>query len=484
MSVRVKYFALAGIAVLVMIFVTAAGYSKAVYLSDYMRSLFIRAFNLYEKKGSGVSLISGDRYNKYVKTCGNLPDGFFHFSNTLLYRAPKNIRGSELALSAIEYTDFYKLHEMKSSLSSCNRITGHIINSGETVVIPNSLPFFMPDSISTRSSEIKFTKGLYFSGDRAGSASFLERLPYFKSTGINAIVFDVKDVTGIVHIRNSRVKTVRELGLSRNGSIDNLPKLVRECRRNGIYMIARISVFRDHLLYQMDPSSRIKSGSTGGEWNHGAKELWCDPTNRGVQNYNIALAAELAAAGIDEIQFDYIRFPTLGDQGDALFAWHDGRKGRVEVITGFLKRAHEAVASHDAFLSIDIFGVTAWGKDVDIKKLGQQIDVLAANCDAISPMLYPSHFNDNFDGFARPGDHPYHFIFSGCKKVMELAGKKALVRPWLQAFSWRVSRYNEDYIIEQVKAANDSGAYGYLFWNASNRYDEVFRAMERIKIQK
>jgi len=478
MTIKTKYFLLAGIAVILFIFISAAGYSKAVYLSDYLRSILIRTFNLYDNKGGGVTLISGDRYRPHAATYAKLPGGFFHFSNTLFYIAPKNIRAADLALNSIEYTGFYKLHEFRNALAAYNRITGNIVNAGEVVIIPGSLPYFVEDVISSRSAEIKFTRGLYFSGDRAGSISFISKLPYFKSAGINTIVFDVKDITGIVHLKKSRVREVKDFALNKDGAIDNLPMLVRECRKNGIYMIARISVFRDHLLYEMDPSSRIKSGRTGGWWNHGTKELWCDPTSRKVQDYNISLAAELASSGVDEIQFDYIRFPTIGDQDDAMFAWPEGRKSRVDVITGFLKRAHEVVASYDAFLSIDIFGVTAWGKDVDIKKLGQQIDLLAEYCDVISPMLYPSHFNDNFDGLANPGDHPYHFIFNGCKKVIELAGKKALVRPWLQAFSWRVSRYNSDYILEQVKAANDSGAYGYLFWNASNKYDEVFRAIE------
>ncbi|HPJ42149.1 MAG TPA: putative glycoside hydrolase [Spirochaetota bacterium] len=481
MAERVKYFLSAGVAVLLAVFITAASYSKAVYISDYIRSMAIRIFNLYGSSGGGVSLISGDKYRAYVKTYAELPAGYFHFGSTLLYRAPKNIRLPELLLNSIEYTEFYKLHDYRKAFLNFNRVTGNIVNRGEIVVISTPLHYFSNDVFAGRTPEIKFTRGLYFSGDRAGSPSFLSRLPYFKSIGINSIVFDVKDITGIVHLKNSRVREVKELGLNRDGAIDNLPMLVRQCRKNGIYMIARISVFRDHLLYEMDPSSRIRSGRTGRGWNHGTKELWCDPTNKKVQDYNIALAAELAASGVDEIQFDYIRFPTAGDQDDAIFAWPDGKRSRVDEITGFLKRAHREVASYDAFLSIDIFGVTAWGKDVDIQKLGQQIELLAANCDIISPMLYPSHFNDHFDGFAKPGDHPYHFIFSGCKKVIELAGKKALVRPWLQAFSWRVSRYNAEYILEQVKAANDSGAYGYLFWNASNKYDEVFRAMEELR---
>jgi hypothetical protein len=293
--------------------------------------------------------------------------------------------------------------------------------------------------------------------------------------GINAIVFDIKDVTGIVHIK-SRVKEAVEYNFSQKGSIDNLPKLIRECRANGIYIIARIAVFHDHLLWASDPSSRIKSKSTGNEWNPKSREKWCDPSSRKVQDYNIALAVEVAEAGVDEIQFDYIRFPTLGDRSDAVFAYSDGKMERFEVITHFLQKAHERISKAGAFLSIDIFGVVAWGKDIDINSTGQQIQLLAKHCDVISPMLYPSHFNDNFDGFKKPGDRPYHFIFEGCKKVKELAGDQVIIRPWLQAFAWNVSSFNAAYINEQVRASNDSGAYGYLFWNASNRYNEVFKS--------
>ena len=91
MTARVRYFSLAGIAVFITVFITAAGYTRAVYLSDYVRSFFIRSFNLYEKEGSGVSIISGDKYIPYSRTYVKLPEGFFHFGNSLIYRAPKNI---------------------------------------------------------------------------------------------------------------------------------------------------------------------------------------------------------------------------------------------------------------------------------------------------------------------------------------------------------------------------------------------------------
>jgi hypothetical protein len=476
MSEKLKYFSLAGVAVLASIFIFAAAFKGLVYIKDYVKSFFITTFSLYESPGGGITIIRAGNYGQYLKPYRSMPEGYFHFANMLFYKSGKNTGVNDFALATIELTDYYKLYRLKQDILTKNRVSKGIINSGELVLISNSLPPYVTDITASRSGNIRFTKGLYFSGDSAGGESFLAKLPSFRAAGINAIVFDVKDVTGIVHIK-SKVKEAVDFGLSKQGAIDNLPKLLRTLRENGMYIIARIAVFRDHLLWTSDPSARIKSKSSGREWNHGSHELWCDPSNNKVQDYNIALAVELAKAGVDEVQFDYIRFPTNGDQKDIDYSLNGKKGGRVEIITAFLEKAHREINRAGAFFSLDVFGVVAWSKDIDINATGQRIDLLAGHCDVLSPMLYPSHFNDNFDGYRNPGDHPYYFITAGCRKMIELSKGKAIIRPWLQAFAWRVSRFNAYYISEQVKASNDSGAYGYLFWNASNKYSEVIQSM-------
>jgi len=476
MSRSLKYFFSAGITVFIAIFIIASVFKRMIYINDYVKSVIIRVFDCYGSPEGETTVISGTNYKKYTKTYKNIPEGMFHFANMLFFTRNMNTGVDELSSAAIELTNHYKLSSIRQNIIHMNRINQNIINSGELILIGNSLAPFITDNKGSRAGNIKSTKGLYFSGDSAGRESFLMKLPELKSMGINAIVFDVKDIPGIVHTK-SRVKGVRDYNLDRQGAIDNLPKLIRDCRANDIYIIARIAVFHDQLLWASDPSSRIKSKSTGKDWNPGSHEMWCDPSNKKVQDYNISLAVELAEAGVDEIQFDYIRFPTLGDQADLDFAFSNGKTARIDVIAGFLKRAHEQIKKAGAFLSIDIFGVVAWGKDVDIDKTGQDIKLLARHCDVISPMLYPSHFNDNFNGFKNPGDYPYHFIMEGCRRVIELSGGSVVVRPWLQAFGWRVSRFNAAYITEQVRGSDDSGAYGYLFWNASSKYNEVYQSM-------
>lgn len=476
MSKGVKRFFYTGIFFFFAIFIAAAGYNRAVYISDYLKSFFIGTFNLWNlPSGTPVTVKHGVDL-KYKKTFSSPGTGYFHYAGILFYTARSNISVRELSERSIELTGFSRINDLQNSLALANRINRGIVNSGETVVVPGALPYFTVDIIKNRFNRIIKTKGLYFTGDRAGARDFTSILDAMKNAGLNTIVFDVKDITGIVHTR-SKLDMVNRYKLNQRGALDNLPKLLRECRKRGIYTIARVSLFSDHLLYDSLPSVRIKSKSTGKSWNPGSREKWCDPTSRIVQDYNISLAEEIAAAGVDEIQFDYIRLPTTGDMADADFAYDFGKMERTGIIAHFLKRADEALSRYKVFVSADIFGVVAWGKEIDIKKTGQRVEMLANYCDVISPMLYPSHFNDNFDGFAKPGDNPYHFVLSGCKRVKGLAVDKAIVRPWLQAFPWRVSGYNADYIAKQIKAADDSGAYGYLFWNASSSYNEVFRAM-------
>jgi len=305
----------------------------------------------------------------------------------------------------------------------------------------------------------------------------------FKRLGINAIVFDAKNILGEISYKSSKPKI--KSYYKGKSTIDNIQNLISSLKKNNIHTIARIAVFKDHQLVKNYPTLSIQSKSTRGRWNRGSKELWCDPTNKDVQDYNIAIAIELAEMGIDEIQFDYIRFPTVGNLRDAKYKYSFGKMKKQNSITHFLKRAYKEISKRKTLLSIDVFGVVAWGKMVDIRRTGQDIRLLSKYCDIISPMIYPSHFNNDFDGIKNPADSPYHFISNGNQKVISLSNKKTIVRPWLQAFKWKVTNYNSDYILKQIKGSLDSSKNGgYLFWNAQNRYGVVYEAMEKLNKQK
>ena len=128
-----------------------------------------------------------------------------------------------------------------------------------------------------------------------------------------------------------------------------------------------------------------------------------------------------------------------------------------------------------------MFGIVIWQREDDIQVLGQDVMRLKDHFDIISPMLYPSHFSRNFSGIANPADQPYMVVSSGVKRMKVLVGDQVIIRPWLQSFPLRVTiGYNPAYIKEQIRAAQASGAVGWLLWSPGNRYDEAYRAMESL----
>ena len=216
-----------------------------------------------------------------------------------------------------------------------------------------------------------------------------------------------------------------------------------------------------------------------GTWRENGKLAWVDPSNPKAQEYDLALASLVASSGVDEIQFDYVRFPAEGDQKDAEFAFESAHPEwqRSDAISDFLARAYRELHSHGVLVSLDVFGIMAWQRPVDLSHTGQDIVRMAKNCDVLSPMIYPSHFF-GMDGYAHPGDAPEHFIGESMVRFQKVtAGTGVVLRPWLQAFAWRTRTYSANYIVRQVKIAREKGGIGFLFWNARNDYSKLFPAM-------
>lgn len=326
---------------------------------------------------------------------------------------------------------------------------------------------------TARTEEIR---ALYFTGLMAGSEHGKQIATAWRASGGNAIVFDIKDGDGIV----SAPSKLALAGTGRRTYIPNLEKWVAWLHQHGLYAIARIAVFKDQRLARAHPELAVHARD-GRLWiDHGKISAWTDPSLRAVQDYDIGLALEAAAAGADEIQFDYIRFPVGGNQKDAVFHFESADPGatRADIITQFLYRAHRALAPTGVHISLDVFGVMAWARPEDLNATGQDILALSYFCDALSPMIYPSHFFHDFDGIADPGDAPAHFISVSLRRFMaDTRDTGVVIRPWLQAFSWHAKTFGPNYIRIQVQTAREEGANGFCLWNANNRYGTVEEAM-------
>src|SRR5882724_1830132 len=317
-------------------------------------------------------------------------------------------------------------------------------------------------------------RAIYLTGGTAGSAHGIDLVRRWHQAGGNAVVFDIKDSDGTINIKFDH-PLARKI---KNYPISNLPKYVRYLHSLDLHVIARQALFRDDNIARNHGTLAVQSRANHQPWRENGKLVWSDGSNKEVQDYNLALAKYIAQSGVDEVQFDYVRFPAEGNQTDAQFVYQKNPKlQREDVIADFLDRAYTELHPMGVLVSLDVFGIMAWQRHVDLSHTGQDIVKMAKHCDVISPMIYPSHFF-GMDGYKAPGDAPEHFISISMDRFDKItAGSGVVVRPWLQAFRWRTKTYSPEYILKQVSASNGHHGDGFLFWNAANDYSKPFAAM-------
>jgi hypothetical protein len=393
-------------------------------------------------------------------------------------------RGDSIPLVARHYlsqTSYLTSTELAQAIRGANGdMHSPFLKPGQQIIIPGILdaPIVERSVPVARDFEVR---AVYLTGVMAASDHGVRIIRRWREVGGNAVVFDIKDSDGVVNIPFEHAL----LGRHRS-AIRDLPKFVRFVHSQNMHAIARIAIFRDERLVTTHPELAVKSRKTKPAWRENGKLVWTDPSQPKVQEYDIALAKKAAESGADEIQFDYVRFPAEGDQKDASFVFQTAHPEwrRADVIADFLKHAYAELHPKGVLLSLDVFGVMAWQREVDLAHTGQDVVRMAKYCDVLSPMIYPSHFF-GMDGYARPGDAPEHFIAESMDRFELITkGSGVVIRPWLQAFRWRTKTYSPKYIEIQVLTAKNKGGIGFLFWNAGNDYSQPFLAMPEMSSAK
>jgi hypothetical protein len=196
---------------------------------------------------------------------------------------------------------------------------------------------------------------------------------------------------------------------------------------------------------------------------------WTNPYHREVWKYNIDVALEAAAAGFDEIQFDYVRLP---DATGIVYDEPWTQEHREAAINGFLEEARRRLRPYNVFVAADIFGYVCW--NVNDTLIGQQLEHMGAIVDYLSPMLYPSSFQSGIPGCRNPVENPYGIVRQSLERARQRTGlPPARFRPWLQAFgdyAFDGRRFTAGEIRRQIDAAEEFGANGWMLWNPRNRY--------------
>jgi hypothetical protein len=456
---------------------------------------------------------------------------------TEIYTAKRGEAIPTVARRYLGKTSYLTSSQLADAIRAANHKSdaSNILKANETIIIPGILAAPITEKTIGVPKDFE-VRAIYLTGVMAASDHGLRIIRHWREVGGNAVVFDIKDSDGSVNIPFEHPL----LG-QHKVYIHDVPKFVRFLHQQNMHAIARIAIFRDERMVVEHPDLAVHSRKTGQPWRENGKLVWTDPSNPQVQDYNIALAKHVAQLGADEIQFDYVRFPAEGDQKDAAFVFQKDQPAdaatanngdviptvaqsagggtlrqpisqrkstgsqptpksahhevahpaptapqRTDVITAFLKKAYAEIHPTGALLSLDVFGVMAWQRQVDLSHTGQDIVGMAHYCDVLSPMIYPSHFF-GMDNIAHPGDEPAHFIGESMARFELITHPNGdlstgvVIRPWLQAFRWRTKTYSPEYIKIQVETARAKGGIGFLFWNAANDYSKPYEAMPEMK---
>lgn len=370
-------------------------------------------------------------------------------------------------------TNHYSLTDLLTAIRRTNSLESNFLRIGQTLQIPVREEEAYSRVVQRMSSGFEM-RGMYLTGPACGVSSVLARVDRFIDAGGNAVVFDAKDIDGGVSYFSRH--ELASWGEGRTAPvISSLEDMMDRFDQRGLYVVARIALFLDGELGQSRPDLALQD-STGAVWSERGC-VWVDPGHPEVVQYNLALAGELARAGVDEIQFDYVRFPTNGWVGEGQSDLESMAIRRQTVIADFLGAARDTLDAYGVKISADLYGIMAWGQMEDLALTGQHVPTIASLVDVICPMIYPSHFRPGFEGRKRPGDDPAYFIAEGTRRFLDMAAGQAEVRPWLQAFPYRVTRFDGAYISAQVQSARMAGGHGWSLWNPSCSYDVALSVM-------
>jgi hypothetical protein len=373
-----------------------------------------------------------------------------------------------IAKAYLDVTDVYLATDLAAEIGKRS------LAPGTTVEIPHLVaePYDEPEKGRLGWPADRALRGVFITGPYAAIA-WVKTLDALAVRGLNAVVLDSKDYVGTVNYP-TKAKIALETGAAKDAMIPDLARAIRFAHARGIRVILRIPCFHDPWTQK-----RLKRLSIMGNWGGPYNNGWIDPQNPEAQDYILELVGEGLDAGADEIQLDYVRFPVTGEGIESTKLPNPKNGDRFKLIRDFVRKVHEVTKARGVPLSLDLFGVTATGDREDKEKLGQDIAMLGAECEALSPMSYPSHYSRGWRGFDEPGNHPEVIGIATKAAVAQLEAAKnktTVIRPWLQAFPLRARSYGPKYVADEAKQAESNGGVGWLMWSPGCEYGAVWAA--------
>jgi hypothetical protein len=340
------------------------------------------------------------------------------------------------------------------------------------LILPFVLLLFSPFPLSSfpfsagSSAKPEKLTGVYFPSASLYGRGFEGTIHYMEAAGLNLAVLHAKDPLGRLFWKseNNIAKDIK--ASAPNASLESAISILKQ---KGIWTAAKLDVFQDSLLVKNHPEMGVADAETGKLWADHKGLHWANPYDTRVWDYIVELCLELVEIGIDEIQFDYVRYPSDGDMSTIAYPTVIDEISKEECIGKFLAYVNSKLKPSGVVISVDLFGMTAW-KTTDFG-VGQVLEQVIPHVDVICPMFYPSHFPENFLNLKNPGQYPHRIMKSSLEEMKKRTDKE--IRPWIQGF-W----YTPEEIDAQLQGAKECDIQSWAVWNPSGRYSETFVALE------
>lgn len=310
----------------------------------------------------------------------------------------------------------------------------------------------------------RYIRGIHFTAWACGSEKSRKiAMDLFENTELNTAVIDIKESEGHVYIDGIKIVDANRAHVA---AIPGIGEYIPYLKSKGIYTVARIVVFRDNTITRKNPDLAVKNPN-GTIWTDGKNVAWLDPYNKDTWDYNLQIAERAATIGFDEIQFDYIRFPSDGNTKNCRYSKPHCAAEASKALVGFLKEANKRLKAKNVKISIDVFGLTT--SATDDMGIGQKIVEMTEWVDYVSPMVYPSHYEKGNYGIAEPNKEPYKIVYYAMESALKRIPERKL-RPWLQDFSCGGYKYDKNAVRAQIQACYDNKIGNWLLWNAKSVY--------------
>lgn len=342
-------------------------------------------------------------------------------------------------------------------------------------------------------------KAIYMSQCAAGTPSFRESLTkLLDDTELNAIVIDIRDYTGKIAFPTDN-PVLKDM-VSEDCGANDMKELIEMFHKKNVYVIGRITVFQNPYYTKQHPEQAVQH-KNGGVWKDRKGLAFVDVGAQPYWDTVVELAKESYALGFDELNFDYIRYPSDGDMAAAVYIKRDG-KTKQEMLEDFFKYLNDHMPE-GLVTSADLFGMVT--TNYDDLNIGQVLERALPYFDYIGPMVYPSHYPKGFNGWNDVNAVPYELM----KYVMASAVKRTIsettpvasyaytrvgtttpavyakpaypaskMRPWIQDFDYPVE-YTPDMVRAQIQANEELGIHSYMVWDPGNKYSSLKQVVKK-----